>query len=84
MRAVAVVLEVEEGCNAIVQSKNIALRKIRGRVGRSRSVRLIVGQLSHGDVFISVIVVGIGKLTESRRAAIADRGSASTRRRTRG
>ena len=73
-------LEGEEGCDAIVQCKSIALRKIRciGSIVRGRFISLIVRKLTKGGVVIGVVVVG--ELTEHRRAIVCRR-CASTRRR---
>ena len=81
----AAVLEEEEGVDAIVQNKNTALLKIRGLidVGGRKIFSFVVSQLTNGGVFVSVIVVGRRKLTDSR-SAIAGRRSASTRNGTSG
>ena len=68
------VLEEEEGFDAIVQSKSIALRKIRRFINVGGSgVVFIIGQLANGGVFVGVIVVSGRELTESRRTVVDGR-----------
>ena len=64
----AAVLEEEEGVDAIVQNKNIALLKIRGLidVGGRKIFSFVVSQLTNGGVFVSIVVVMGRKLTNIR------------------
>ena len=64
----AAVLEEEEGVGAIVQSKSTALRKTRGfiDIGGRKIFIFVVGQLTNGGVFVSVVIVRRGKLTNGR------------------
>ena len=62
----AAVLEEEEGVDAIVQSKSIALWKIRSLID-IRGLKIfgfVVGQLTNGSIFVSVVVVRGGELTD--------------------